>query len=158
MEEVTTLGECVKALDADLIQSGKGAEMSVQRAEAAETEVERLQHASREQDATYEREMAELRAVLTANEKQMDKIREESLREREAVSKSAALEHYWALEEERHKLEERVQRLLQQLDATKREYARGVVRCEAWVLLIVHLIVLAYLARSWRSLRDSCGQ
>ena len=91
---MTTLGEHITALEAELIQAGRGAEMAVQQAEAAETEVERLQHASRKRVATCEHEMAELRAVLTANEKQMDKIREESLRECKAVSQSVELECY----------------------------------------------------------------
>ena len=38
-KEVTALGERVKALEAELIQSAKGAETAVQKAEAAEAEV-----------------------------------------------------------------------------------------------------------------------
>ena len=108
-EEVTALGKRVKALETELIQSANGAETAVQKAEAAEAEVEQLQHTGRELDATHEREMAELRAMLAANEEQINKIREESVREREAVSQSAELERYRALEEERRKWEEREQ-------------------------------------------------
>ena len=124
-EKVTALGECIKALEVDLIQSAKGAEMAVQKAEAAETEVDQLQHVSRERDATYEHEMAELRAVLTADQNQINIIQEESLRECEAVLQGAELKRYRALEEEISKWEEREQRLLQQLEVTKREYAKG---------------------------------
>ena len=124
-EKVTALGECIKALEVELIQSAKGAETAVQKAEAAETEVDQLQHVSRERDATYEHEMAELRAVLTADQNQINIIQEESLRECEAMLQGAELERYRALEEERSKWEEREQRSMQQLEVTKREYAKG---------------------------------